>query len=311
LYGGSLNAPVYNVYEAHDAMEATKILRDNVYMSPALLNLTNTLRSKKRCTPTGHRRNGQHCRQGGGRETQPKFKNDETMLPETEVVFRAVSPHGHVYWEIDPRIGGGSDSAVPSSVSDEDERAGAKVHTSSSDMSGSRQSSSRYSDSHPLIDGSSTANSTPQHRGSVLVNPFADVQLAGASETSVAPSSTTGSARFSSLRLGKPSAQQHLRAQLASHFGIRGQAAAAGGSTSSTPASRNPTPSGGATGELQTQVQIRDLRSIPGNVKSSDYILARIQSHIQGGGAASADVVATTAALDSAGQAGSPRQRRV
>ena len=36
-------------------------------------------------------------------DNQPQVcKNDSTMLPESEVVFRAVSPHGHVYWEIDP-----------------------------------------------------------------------------------------------------------------------------------------------------------------------------------------------------------------
>ena len=91
------SSPVYSVYAAHnaggvgvgvgvdDAMEATRILRDNVYMSPQLVNLTNTLRSKKMRCQAG----SGHC--GGTRSlssTPVRRVNDPTMLPETEVVFR-------------------------------------------------------------------------------------------------------------------------------------------------------------------------------------------------------------------------------
>ena len=117
-------------------------------MSPQLMQLTNTLRSKKKVCQGGHN----NC--GGGR-------NDDTMLPEKEVVFRAVSPHGHVYWEIDPKrdlaaanVNVGAIAGPTAATSDDDERNMPSQTTSSSDMSSSRQSSSRYSgDSHhPLID---------------------------------------------------------------------------------------------------------------------------------------------------------------
>ena len=108
-------------------------------MSPQLMQLTNTLRNKKKVCQGGHN----NC---GG-------QNDDTMLPEKEVVFRAVSPHGHVYWEIDPKRDL-TNIAGPITTSDDDERNMPSQTTSSSDMSSSRQSSSRYSgDSHhPLID---------------------------------------------------------------------------------------------------------------------------------------------------------------
>ena len=113
-------------------------------MSPQLMQLTNTLRNKKKVCQGGHNNCGQ---------------NDDTMLPEKEVVFRAVSPHGHVYWEIDPKrdlagIAAAAAAGGPFTTSDDDERNMPSQTTSSSDMSSSRQSSSRYSgDSHhPLID---------------------------------------------------------------------------------------------------------------------------------------------------------------
>ena len=75
-----------------EGLAATRRLRDSVYMSPQLVQLTNTLRRGKKVCQGGHSDNCQHV-------------NDSTMLPEKEVVFRAVSPHGHVYWEIDPTRG--------------------------------------------------------------------------------------------------------------------------------------------------------------------------------------------------------------
>ena len=96
-------------------------LGPNQNMSPQLMNLTNTLRRTDQ-TPTGE-----------------------------DVIYRSVSPHGHVYWEIEPHRRPGQQPLE--------------------DPYGSRQSS-RYSDNHPLIsDGSSPAHP------SVLVNPFADVQM--------------------------------------------------------------------------------------------------------------------------------------
>ena len=76
------------------------------------------------------------------------------------------------------------------------------VETQDPLYNGSRQSSSRYSDNHPLIGGSSSNEGST----SVLVNPFADVQLLPVPPQ---PSSVTSSPlhnnlkpehRFSSLR---------------------------------------------------------------------------------------------------------------
>lgn len=68
--------------------------------------------------------------------------------------------------------------------------------------------------------------------------------------------------------------------------------------------------------EIPEQVQIRDLRSIPVSIKSNDYILAKIQSHMNRGSPVDLVVSSnspsrgggyhTTAQLD-----GSKKQRRV
>ena len=126
-------------------------------MSPQLMQLTNTLRSKKKVCQGGHNNCGGH--------------NDDTMLPEKEVVFRAVSPHGHVYWEIDPKRDlTNAAAAGPIATSDDDERNMPSQTTSSSDMSSSRQSSSRYSgDSHhPLIDDNQVHNVTQRSKSNTF-----------------------------------------------------------------------------------------------------------------------------------------------
>ena len=270
--------PIYNVLEPQeDGMEATARLRDSVYMSPALQNLTNTLRSKKKCQGAHL---GNSCQQ----------VNDPSMLPESEVVFRAVSPHGHVYWEIDPRARDQCSSVV--TISDEDDRTGGQ--TSSSDMSSSRQSSSRYSDNHPLIGDS------PQNVGGhVLVNPFADVQLLSSSSVSSSPinkgaftnhrTGSTSDQRFSSLRIGGSNAggANQIRNQLVNHFGTRSNA----GSRNKHKRSKHKQQSGSDDSsqisnvpeQLQRQVQIRGLKSIPVSVKSNDYIMTKIQSHMSRG----------------------------
>ncbi|XP_059091088.1 latrophilin Cirl-like isoform X2 [Tigriopus californicus] len=276
--------PTYSVYQIEDGMEATKHLRDTVYMSPQLVNLTNTLRSKKRCQAG-------HCQQQSPHHHHPQHHlqgvNDDSMLPESEVIFRAVSPHGHVYWEIDPKR----------DHSDEDQ----PQLSSNSDMSSSRQSSSRYSDNHPLIKGDSPQQ--PNHQ--VLVNPFADVQLL---PNSVCSSPTSlgqrGSSdiRFSSLRLGKG----HLPSFRTPTF-RSGRNNKAGISNVNANIREE---------EIPEQVQIRDLRSIPVSIKSNDYILAKIQSHMNRGSPVDLVVSSnspsrgggyhTTAQLD-----GSKKQRRV
>ncbi|XP_040579286.1 latrophilin Cirl [Lepeophtheirus salmonis] len=217
--------------DSEDPMNATKQLRDVVYMSPQLSQLTNTLKAKKKHCNSDHFHHPSetqiHCE---------SMKNDDTILPEKEVVFRAVSPHGHVYWEIDPK----------------------KEEESSDDVS--RQSSNRYSDNRSLIrEDDESGSSTPAN---VLVNPFAELSMISESLTNNSHITDTG--RFNSLRYH--SQQQPLSS---SQHKI-----------SSSTFRRH----GGNFDEVQRQVQIRDIRSIPASVKSNDYILAKIQNHMGRGG---------------------------
>ena len=286
-----------------DGMEATKHLRDTVYMSPQLLNLTNTLRSKKKCQ--GGHAGSSHC--------NGTHVNDSTILPESEVVFRAVSPHGHVYWEIDPK----RDFSVPIHHPAGGAGSGDECQTSSSDMSSSRQSSSRYSDNHPLI----TDSPLHHYHPNVLVNPFADVQLlssvsASSSPTSAALRGSSSSAsgapetRFSSLRMTSNKSKS-MRSGIP-NFG-------SSGSPRSSPKNHSRVTeeslvdddlddSGSTIPEqLQRQVQIRDLRAIQGNVKSNEYILAKIQNQMSNRGSP-IDLQEISA---NSSVRGSPKQRKV
>merc|ERR1719189_2118671 len=99
------------------------------------------------------------------------------MVDPSDVVFRAVRPHGHVYWEINPKQGHhqqqqqqhpgsgrcqtsssdentNSDLQNISDLSDDDNRAASEM---------SRQSSSRFSESRPLIYSSSSSSTSPGH----------------------------------------------------------------------------------------------------------------------------------------------------
>ena len=87
----TLNPYHYYGEDLHDGLAATLHLRDSVYMSPQLVRLTNTLRSKKKVCQGPHPDQQNNC----NAVTTKESSHDE-------VVFRAVSPHGHVYWEIDP-----------------------------------------------------------------------------------------------------------------------------------------------------------------------------------------------------------------
>merc|ERR1719480_116620 len=154
---GGQQVPVNHIYQ--------------VAMSPQLSQLTNTLR-KKKCLgghpgPCHHNRGNNHMNSDSSQRSdsltpQGDNETDTEIIPNSsDVVFRAVSPHGHVYWEIDPK-------RVPRAASDEDtqtdlhnmsdfsEDDGSKVTSAASDRS--RQSSSRFSDHRPLL-----ASQSPCH----------------------------------------------------------------------------------------------------------------------------------------------------
>merc|ERR1719191_1854374 len=96
----------------------------------------------------------------------------------SDVVFRAVSQHGHVYWEINPTkqqhraqqshgssstedTNTNSDLQNISDFSDSDELGSHGCGRAASEMS--RQSSSRFSESRPLIYSGSSTSTSPGH----------------------------------------------------------------------------------------------------------------------------------------------------
>ena len=218
-------------------------------------------------------------------------------MESADVVFRAVSPHGHVYWEIEPKN---------------------LRHAPSADIyNNSRQSSSRYSDNHPLI-SSSTSDSTTG--STVLVNPFADVQLLPVQSATSSPLhrglNTPEMSRFGSLRSGNSPASKLFtnRSNSARAAKMRdiarqieqmriSQKSTSGGSTVSTntgtgnnsnsgSGSTSPSTCNNVPEQLQQQIQIRDIKTInmPNNghhLTTSDqfHILAKVQNVLNEDGA--------------------------
>ena len=82
-------------------------LQEAVYdnaMNPQLAKLTATLRKKVKCDLGHPGPCRQACFERAAAQQQqvlPGVHHPRSVNPE-EVVFRAVSPHGHVYWEINP-----------------------------------------------------------------------------------------------------------------------------------------------------------------------------------------------------------------
>ena len=247
-----------------------------------LTNLTNTLK-KKKCVG-GHSGpcTGQHSRMNTPLQSDSSCRSDSLtplgqdtdteLLPVTsaanEVVFRAVSPHGHVYWEIDPKRvragqhGPASDDTDTQTdlhnMSDFSEDDGSKVTSGSAASDRSRQSS-RFSDHRPLL-----ASASPCH----MMQPLPEAILTPQPPvTSFSPSH-----RFSSLQKSSgvpgPQAQFSTRTRLGRTQPRQRQEA--------EPQQYQ----GGQTEQLQQQVQIPDLRRLPVQVKSSEYIMAKIQSHM-------------------------------
>merc|ERR1712110_280305 len=102
----------------------------------------------------------------------------------SDVVFRAVSPHGHVYWEINPKQGHQHQQKQQQQQGHPQQQHGRSQNSSSSDENThsdlqnisdlsdddnraisemSRQSSSRFSESRPLIYSSSSSSTSPGH----------------------------------------------------------------------------------------------------------------------------------------------------
>ena len=197
--------------------------------------------------------------------TQGEPETDTELLPgSAEVVFRAVSPHGHVYWEIDPK----RPNKLAEQHSDSDTNNDMHNMSDFSEEDGrvasdrSRQSSSRFSDNRPLISGPGHPSLAPGHSS------LAPLPEHSASLIQFSPQ------RFSSLHRS-PSHQQEVGFSTRTRLGRHPRGGRPGG------------PEGGKEEEhgipeqVQQQVQIPDLRRINVSVKSSEYIMAKIQSHME------------------------------
>ena len=191
-------------------------------MNPRLLTLTHSLK------------------RGGGGE----IINDE------EVVYRAVSPHGHVYWEIEPgnrgqhhhpqAAGGGEGSFLLVNSNSQSGSSG----NEDSGGSGSRESSHRFnSEQRPLLSSPlSAATMRCQSSVSQAHHGMGD----GVSSTFV----RTGAGRYNRGNINNNSRKI------------------------SSPGLDD----AGVPEQLQTQVQIRDIKPIHVSVKSSEYIEAKIKT---------------------------------
>jgi len=243
---GGQQVPVSHIYQ--------------VAMSPQLSLLTNTLR-KKKCLgghPGPCHHNSPHhsdASQHSDSLTPPPTTDTELPPSSADVVFRAVSPHGHVYWEIDPKRS--NKLAHSEHPSDEDTTNDLHNMSDFSEDDGkvisdrSRQSSSRFSDNRPLISGS------PGHRAMLA-------PLPEGSDHHFQPNM-----RFNSLQKAAPQQPPHPS------FSTRTRLRA--GRQSGRESSQE---QAGVPEQLQQQVQIPDLRRMPVTVKSSEYIMAKIQSHM-------------------------------
>ena len=243
-------------------------------MNPQLAKLTATLRKKIRCD-LGH---PGPCRQACVERQQQAMAgvhHPRAVNPE-EVVFRAVSPHGHVYWEINPseqakiqnRVVGNKsqhstssdDTTTASDMQNISDFSDDDTGRAASEMS--RQSSSRFSESRPLI-YSSSASTSPGHSAGTpadLVR-HAVINDAHFNTARALQQRGRGGAPQMAGRQPWPTAgpnfQEDVYAYAATDFS-QGQESAA-----------------------QAQVQVRDCRAVPVTVKSREYILAKIANYTE------------------------------
>ena len=257
-----------NPYSNQLVDNINKMMGDNLCydtaMNPQLAKLTATLRKKQMVEQRLPENPGVQLteRQGGC-----MFQGGRLVDP-SDVVFRAVSPHGHVYWEINPKQGHQhqqkqqqqqqqpghpqqqhgrsqnssssdenthSDLQNISDLSDDDNRATSEM---------SRQSSSRFSESRPLIYSSSSSSTSPGHSATMEQLQY---------NTRPAQHKLVARPRY---------LQDEVYAYAATDFSSAGQ-------------------SGLVTEQVQSQVQIRDCRAVPVSVKSKEYIMAKIADYTE------------------------------
>ena len=197
-------------------------------MSPQLLNLTQTLK-----------------RSAGGQE---------------EVIYRAVSPHGHVYWEIDPA----------SVMLLQNQQGQGQIYE---ETPGSALDSFEPEQCQPLIAGYHQSNNqqpllTMSDQQQLAL--FNQQQLMRASNSSELDSRTLGS-RAPSTGFVRNGANRFNSRQRRKNSGVGAQEVGQGQNAGGAGVNNVPE-------TLQQQVQIRDCKPIQVSVKSSEYIEAKIRT---------------------------------
>lgn len=284
----------------------------NGTMNPQLARLTATLR-KKRCELNHPGPCRQTCLLQDGHHGNIQQLIGSPLNP-NDVVFRTVSPHGHIYCEINPKkepqqqfnqmtlsgnmtavpqqdiktnksqnststtSSGGDDNTTSdlqniSDFSDDDHRAHSEM---------SRQSSSRFSESRPLIytsgDGS-TSSTSPGHSATSDFLSLRQQQIAaidsrnrfnragGVPQAAMINSGTAGSRWIPANYLANYT--DEVYAYAATDFSVPSSnttvVSSAGGNSIQE--------------HLQSQVQIKDIRTVPVSVKSKEYIMAKIADY--------------------------------
>ena len=215
----------------------------NQNMSPQLMNLTNTLR------------------------------RSETTNPE-DVAYRSLTPHGHIYWEIDPnQVYGGSTTNNNFSLPNEESVAllSNNHHNNHPTISRpyltSREGQLTEEDlllqQHLLQDPNQTNGLHDSLHGLQHTSEFQPGMVMMASSNRTNNTATQGSfVRTGANRFTRKKSPQVAQPQ---------QTVATVSSVATSQASNVPE-------QLQTQVQIRDILPIQVSVKSSEYIEAKIRT---------------------------------
>lgn len=215
-------------------------LTQSQLMSPQLMNLTNTLR----------------------RPNEPQTASN------SDVIYRSVSPHGHVYWEIDPAHVYGSNNNQEESVALLPAQPQNQPQVISRPYLTSRHGQLTEEDLllqqhllngdvtnglHDSLHGLQHTNEPQFQPGMVMMASSSNTVRSGANNTSFV---RQGANRFTRKQHQQAQPQQP---QVATVSAVTSQA--------------NTVPE-----QLQTQVQIRDILPIQVSVKSSEYIEAKIRT---------------------------------
>lgn len=231
----------------------------NTLMSPQLMSLTSTLR----------RGTNQH-------PSVISTEDTPTSTSNSEVVYRAVSPHGHVYWEIDPsQVYGTNNNKQLQCMSEENVALLAQQHQQV--PQNNRSYAGYLSEEDRLLQQHLLSSSTDLGLHESNFQPGV-VMMASSTQNR----SNNGGGSTSFVRTGANRFVRKSTSQQAQQKQLNQQLLPVVSTVSTGVVQATATPSGGGSNvvpeQLQTQVQIRDIRPIQVSVKSSEYIEAKIRT---------------------------------